>query len=545
MKMKTVLAVACTLATAFVMSFGLVSEAFAAMPHAPVHLAASLVDAVREFGPHLAIPLVVMRANLADLQKRATDKIAELKDDTAPDAARTIQADHKKLLDEIDALQGDIRKAEQEEAAAGTVTTPANPTANVDGARAADIYDIGTRAGMTNEAIQAALRNGTAVDAFRAQAFDHMTAQSARTPTSGVHVVRDEADARRAGLTTAMAFRLGGIDQPTGDQASQARGFMDNFDVVEFAAAAMGYRGMLRTVREREEMLERAFHATSDFPAIFSSAINTVLERRYALAQPSYRRISRRRDFVDFRPHYAVSVGEFPMLEKMTESGEIKFGTFGEGKETIAVLPYAKGIRVSRQMMVNDRLNAIGELLGGYGRTVARFEEVTFYAMMLSANTVLSDNKVVFHAGHANLAAAGSAITVASIGVGKAAMRKQKNLDGATMNVQPSILLVSPDKETEALQYLSPINANDSIKVNPHVGTLDPVVSAELAGNAWYLFADPDEAAVYQWGLLDGYGAPRIRFDEPFGTQGQAMTVEHDFGVGAVGFQGGYKDPGN
>lgn len=541
MKMKNVLAVACTLAIAIVMSFGFVSEASAAMPHVPVHLA-SLVDAVREFGPHLAIPLVVMRANLADLQKRATDKIGELKDDTTPDAARTIQADHKKLLDEIEALQGDIRKAEQEEAEAqGTVTPPGN----TDGARAADIYDIGTRAGMTTEAIQSALRGGTSVDAFRAQAFDHMTQQSARTPTSGVHIVRDETEARRAGLTTAMAFRLGGIDQPTGDQASQARGFMDNFDVVEFAAAAMGYRGMLRTVREREQMLERAFHATSDFPAIFSSAINTVLERRYALAQPTYRRISRRRDFVDFRPHYAVSVGEFPMLEKMTESGEIKFGTFGEGKETIAVLPYAKGIRVSRQMMVNDRLNAIGELLGGYGRTVARFEEITFYAMMLSANTKLSDNQVVFHASHANLAAAGSAITVASIGAGKAAMRKQKNLDGATMNVQPSILLVSPDKETEALQYLAPINANDSIKVNPHVGTLDPVVSAELTGNAWYLFADPDEAAVYQWGLLDGYSAPRIRFDEPFGTQGQAMTVEHDFGVGAVEFRGGYKDPGN
>jgi phage major head subunit gpT-like protein len=545
MKMKNVLAVACTLAIAFVMSFGLVSEAFAAMPHAPVHIA-TLLDAVREYGPNLAIPLVVMRANLADLQKRATDKIAELKDDTAPDAARTIQADHKKLLEEIDALQGDIRKAEQEEANAnGTVTPPANPAANSDGARAADIYDIGTRAGMTNEAIQAALRNGTAVDAFRAQAFDHMTAQSARTPTSGVHVVRDEAEARRAGLTTALAFRLGGIDQLTGDQASQARGFMDNHDVVEFAAAAMGYRGAIRTVREREEMLVRAFHSTSDFPAIFSNAINTLLERRYALAQPTYRRIARRRDFADFRPHYAVNIGEFPMLEKMTESGEIKFGTFGESKEQIAVAPYAKGIRVSRQMMVNDRLNAIGEVLGGYGRTVARFEEITFYAMMLSANTKLSDGQVVFHASHNNLAAAGAAISVASIGAGKAAMRKQKNLDGATMNVQPSILLVSPDKETEALQYLAPITANDSIKVNPHVGTLEPVVAAELTGNGWYLFASPDEAAVYQWGLLDGYGAPRIRFDEPFGTQGLAMTVEHDFGVGAIDFRGGYKDPGN
>lgn len=345
-------------------------------------------------------------------------------------------------------------------------------------------------------------------------------------------------------MMTAMAFRLGGMDQPTGDEATRARSFMDNHDVVEFAAAAIGHRGAARTVREREDILVRAFHSTSDFPAIFSSAINTVLERRYALAQPTYRRISRRRDFVDFRPHYAVSVGEFPMLEKLTEAGEIKFGTFGEGKEQIAVAPYAKGIRVTRQMMVNDRLNALGEVLGGYGRTVARFEELTFYTMMLSANTKLADGKTVFHADHANLAGSGSAISVASIGAGKAAMRKQKGLDDAILNLQPSILLVSPDKETEALQYLAPITANDSVKVNPHVGTLEPVVSAQLTGNAWYLFASPDEAAVYQWGLLDGYGAPRIRFDEPFGTQGLAMTVEHDFGVGAIDFRGGYKNPG-
>ncbi|OOO15647.1 phage major capsid protein [Agrobacterium pusense] len=543
MMKKNVLAVACTLAIAMVIvGFGLSTDAFAAMPHVPLHVTGLVVDGIRDLTSYMAIPLVAMRANLEDLQKRAAEKLLELKDDTAPDAARTIEADHKKLLEEIEKLKGDIRQAEvDEETQQGDRN---NPPSNTEGARAADILDLGTRAGMQIDAIQTALRNGVSVESFRSQAFDFMAQQASRSPSSSIHVVRDEAEARRSGMVTAMAFRLGGMDQPTGDEATRARSFMDNHDVVEFAAAAIGHRGAARTVREREDILVRAFHSTSDFPAIFSSAINTVLERRYALAQPTYRRISRRRDFVDFRPHYAVSVGEFPMLEKLTEAGEIKFGTFGEGKEQIAVAPYAKGIRVTRQMMVNDRLNALGEVLGGYGRTVARFEELTFYTMMLSANTKLSDGKTVFHADHANLAGTGSAISVASIGAGKAAMRKQKGLDDAILNLQPSILLVSPDKETEALQYLAPITANDSVKVNPHVGTLEPVVSAQLTGNAWYLFASPDEAAVYQWGLLDGYGAPRIRFDEPFGTQGLAMTVEHDFGVGAIDFRGGYKNPG-
>lgn len=542
MTKKHVLAVACTLAILMLVGVGISTEVFATVPHETMRFAASLSGNAHDLTTYMAIPLVVMRSNLEDLQKRAAEKILELKDDTAPDVARTISADHEKLLGDIEQLKADIRQAEAEEAAAAA--GPGNTGPAPDGARAADILDLGTRAGMQVDAIQNALRSGVSVEAFRAQAFDFMAQRAAQSPSNSIHVIRDETETRRSGIVTAMAFRMGGVDQPTGDDASRARSFMDNHDVVDFAAATIGHRGAVRTVREREDILVRAFHTTSDFPAIFSSAINTTLERRYALALPTYRRISRRQDFVDFRPHYAVSIGEFPMLEKLTESGEIKFGTFGEGKEQIAVAPYAKGLRITRQMMVNDRLNAIGGILGGYGRTVARFEEMTFYTMFLSANTKLSDGNAVFHAAHNNLASSGAAIGVGSIGAGKAAMRKQKGLDDALLNLQPSILLVSPDKETEALQYLAPIVANDSVKVNPHVGTLEPIVSAQLTGNAWYLFADPEEAPVYQWGYLDGYSAPRIRFDEPFGTQGLAMTVEHDIGFGAVGYQGGYKNPG-
>lgn len=542
MMKKNVLAVACALAIAMLFSVGISADVLAAPLHVTAHAGAILVDGLRDPSTYIAfIPLAVMRTNLAELQKRAADKLLELKDDTAPEVARTIEADHKQILDDIEKLKADIRQAEVDEAANnGNQST----TIASDGARAADILDLGTRAGMQVDAIQNALRSGVSVEAFRSQAFDFMAQRAGQSPSNSVHVIRDEAETRRSGMATAMAFRMGGIEQPAGDDATRARSFMDNHDVVDFAAAAIGHRGAVRTVREREEILVRAFHSTSDFPAIFSSAINTTLERRYALALPTYRRISRRQDFVDFRPHHAVSIGEFPMLEKLTETGEIKFGTFGESKEQIAVAPYAKGIRISRQAMVNDRLNAIGNILGGYGRTVARFEELTFYTMFLSANTKLSDGKPVFDAAHNNLATAGSAIGVASIGAGKAAMRKQKGLDDALLNLQPSILLVSPDKETEALQYLAPITANDSVKVNPHVGTLEPIVAAQLSGNAWYLFADPEEAPVYQWGYLDGYTAPRIRFDEPFGTQGLAMTVEHDIGFGAVGFQGGFKNPG-
>lgn len=485
--------------------------------------------------------LVALHRKRDDIKVKAKKKRDEITDELDADQVRTIEDEHAAMLRDLESVEEEIRNFQQEEDEDDA--DPASGTAGLTGPEAADALRSFRRAGMTDEQVDAALRSCASMEDVRVRVFDHLSETSSRTRIDPARVTRDEAETRRFGLTAALAYRMGG-DEPEGEVASMARGFMELRDAVEFAAEFIGHRGSIRSVREREDVLSRAFHSASDFPAIFSDAINTSLERRYALREPTYREISRRRDFMDFRPHYAVGIGEFPMLEKLTEAGEIRFGTFGESKEQIAVVPYAKGIRVSRQMLVNDRLGAIAELMGGYGRTVSRFEEITFYAMMLSASTKLADGKVVFHADHANLAGSNAAINVASIGAGKAAMRKQKGLDDATLNLTPSILLVSPDKETEALQYIAPITANDSVKVNPHVGTLSPIVSGELTGNAWYLFADPEEAAVYQWGLLDGYTAPRVRFDEPFGTQGIGMTVEHDFGVGAIDYRGGYKNTG-
>lgn len=539
------LAVSPVLAVAL-MAFG-ASDAAAASLHAPD----ILHEISRGFSSeHLMASwpaLLALRSDLDALLKKAKDKIGEIKDDTAPDAARSIEAEHKTLLDQIEAKRAEIAAEEKlGDPATRGQQQPSNENSRAEANRAADILDIGTRAGMEASVIQEAIRNGTSLDAFRIRAFDAIVERQNghRTDPARSRIVRDEQETRRTGMQVAMAFRMGGIETLTADQQGQARSFMENHDMVDFAAEAIGHRGRIRSAFDRYEVIERAFHSTSDFPAIFSSAMNTTLERQYALAQPTYRRIAARMDFMDFRPHYTVKAGEFPMLEKMTENGDITFGTFGESKEQIQVVPYAKGIRVSRQMLVNDRLNAIGRTIGGYGRTVARFEDMTFFSMMLAATTVLSDGQVVFHSTHANVAGSGAAISVASIGAGKAAMRKQKGLDDAILDIQPSILLVSPDKETEALQYLSPILAADSVKVNPYVGTLDPVVSVYLSGNAWYLFADPADAPVYHWGLLEGATAPRVRIDEPFGSQGMGVTVEHDFGCGATDFRGGYKNPG-
>lgn len=485
---------------------------------------------------------------LNELKQRAAAKLAEVKDDTAPELARAIQADHAKIMQDIADLDAKIAdKKRQEEDATRNAQVP------VDGAaRSAEIVGIASAAraqgvDLSTEDEQAAIRANVEPAAFRAQMFERLAARSRQTVTDPARVTHDERDTRRAAMTEALSYSFG-APMPAAGPSAAARSYIPEngrAGIIDLAARSVDYRGpIVMNARQIDDILTRAgSHSTSDFPIIFESAINRTLEGRYALAQPTYRRIARQQNFRDFRPHTTVKLGDFPMLQKVLETGEIKYGTFTEGKETVQAFSYAIALSVSRQMLINDDIGAIADLLASYGDTVALFEEVTFYSSAFNAN--LADGNPVFHASHANLAGAGTVIDVANVGKARAAMAKQKSFGGnVLLENKAKILLTGPDKQTEAEMLVASITPATVAAVNIFSGKLEVVDTAQVAGNEWYTFADPARGSNYRWGYLDGYSAPRVRTDEPFGKQGFAMSVEHDFGVGAVDFRFGYKNPG-
>jgi hypothetical protein len=398
---------------------------------------------------------------------------------------------------------------------------------------------------ISEGADEAAVR--AAVMAAHAQA--NRAAQSIGGPR--VDIGRDETETLRRGIEDALAFNLGERADANGraiEPHDAARPFLEARDLVELAADRLGHRGRLGGFAEREEVLRRAMHSTSDFPILLENALNRALRARYMVAAPTYRRIAQQRTYVDFRDHFSVRDGDFPQLKEVKESGEIQAGTFSESKEKTAVKAYAVQVGFTRQLLVNDNLGAIQRVLNSRSEAVARFEEETFYAMMLTANgagpSLLETTRAVFNATDKTLAAPAAAISNASLGVGRAAMRGQKTKDGTLLNISPSILLVGPDKETEAQGMLSPLYAATAANVPLFQTLLSLVVSAQIAGNAWYLFADPASGANFEWGLLEGYTAPRIRIEEPFGRQGMAVSLEHDFGCGAIDYRFGFRNAG-
>jgi ATP-dependent protease ClpP protease subunit len=400
---------------------------------------------------------------------------------------------------------------------------------------------------LTTVQVEAEIDAGTSVADASSRFMSLMAAAQPAMSRAPATIVRDEVDTRRTAMQAALVAQM----QGAAPAHESARLYM-SLSIAEMAATASGYKGSLRTAGDRIEALMAASHSTSDFTGIFESALNKALLDRYQVMEPSYRKIARKKSFNDFRAHPMVRAGDFPNLLPVGEGGEIKFGTFGEKRETAILSPYAVGLSITRQMMVNDEMGAIGDLINDYGSRIAVFEEATFYSFMSSA-VLASDGLAVWLAAATrgataagNFTSTGTAISVTSLGIGQAAMRKQTGIDGAKLNLRPKILLVGPDKEIEASQFVTQITPALGSSVNPFAGKLEVVTSAEVSGNNWYLFADPNMPGgqCFVYGYLNGAEAPRLRTDEPFGVQGWSMTLEHDFGLGAVDFRGTYKNNG-
>jgi HK97 family phage prohead protease len=412
--------------------------------------------------------------------------------------------------------------------------------------RSTAILDIAQRAGIVDQAGAAISDPTITVEAFRSRAFDTLVSRQA--PGSHVRVERDATETRRLAMEEAVTRGINPSAMP-GDWSEAARSYQ-GLSLVDLAAERLDVRRVGSTFADREDVLRRAMHTTSDFPILLENAVNRNLAATYQLAQPTYREISIRDDFNDFRPHTTVTVGDFPMLQPLAEAGKIQFGTIGEKKETVAVVPYAIGLAFSRQLLVNDNLSGLARVIANYGQSVALFEEKTAYAVKAlnsgAGPSLLEGSAAMFAAARGNLAGAGGAISIATVSAARTAMRGYKSIDGNELLFNaPSIILVGAAKETEAEQFITTIQPNTRVEVNPFQGKLRPIVSQMIIGNAWELYTAPSVRANFRWGLLNGYTAPRVRTDDPFGTQGTQMSVEHDFGFGGIEWRAGYRNPGN
>ena len=91
------------------------------------------------------------------------------------------------------------------------------------------------------------------------------------------------------------------------------------------------------------------------------------MQRHYAENVPSYARWARRApNAPDFKTISVTQLANNPALSLKVEGAEITYGTVSEKREQYTIATYARGLAVTREMIVNDDLRAFDRAITGF-----------------------------------------------------------------------------------------------------------------------------------------------------------------------------------
>ncbi|MBQ0719121.1 MAG: hypothetical protein KBT88_12185 [Gammaproteobacteria bacterium] len=272
--------------------------------------------------------------------------------------------------------------------------------------------------------------------------------------------------------------------------------------------------------------------SSSDFKNVFADTLAIISSQSFT-QNMSHRELCSILEMPNFNEHSFPKVGVAFTLEKRTEGAESKnvINLLPGSGLTSKVDTYSKQIKLSREVLANDEIEAITAHFSAGGTAALRTEKTLAYGL-LESNPTLGDSEAMFHTSHGNLMTAAT-FDLAAIGLAVAAMRRQ-TLQGSSeaADLKARFLVVSPELEAEALAIVHLNGLGLEVVSSPLIGALN-----------WYLLADPSVAPVIGLLLLDkknrGPEVAAIRPKKAF--DGTTFAIRHDAGVVALGRSGAVK----
>lgn len=452
---------------------------------------------------------------------------------------------------------------EQEVPAPEIVTTPSADT--VDGAapatdvvteersRIVEINRLVRSVGLPEATAEKLIQRGTPLTSAKIAILEEVATRSNanHAPALNFQVTRDEVDSTRTLVEGALLHRYAPSTYKLDSGAREYRGM----SLIEIGKDLLEKRGIKTRGMSKNDVaglvlgLEtRGGHSNSDFPYILANVANKTLRNAYEAAPQTFKAFTRQTTNPDFKSISRTQLGDAPSLDVVNENGEFKRGTVGEAREQYALATYGKVVAVTRQVIINDDLGAFTRLPEMFGRAAADLESDTVWGIITS-NPTMGDGTALFHANHGNLTGSGTALTVDSLGVARAAMRVQKGLNNRFINIQAKYLIVPAELETKAQQFVTQtqIVYTKSSDYNPFAGTLEAIAEPRLSANsatAWYLAGEPSQIDTIEYAYLEGNEGVYLESRTGFDVDGVELKARLDFAAKAIDHRGLYKNPG-
>lgn len=398
-----------------------------------------------------------------------------------------------------------------------------------------------------------ALRDPTmAVESVQTKALAILGAQA--SPAAGgaprIEGGTDERDRMIDGVSNAILARAGLAKPEAGNQYNGIK----LQQIVRMSLQRAGATGLDRM--SGSQLFDRvvALHGSSDFPLLVANTANKALRAAYDMAPQTWRSWCAVGEVSDFKANSRIQLGTFNSLAEIKPGGEYTYGSISEEAETITAITKGKGLALTRQLVINDDLGAFVGAARALGFAAQRTVNEDAYARLYAA-TVMSDGGALFNTtavtsagGHANLAGAGGAISATTLGAGRAAMALQKDKNLRTpLNLRPRWLLVPESRLQVAYDVLKPfVAATGGSNFVVDLG-LTIVSDANMDANsttAWHLVADQNIAPLIEVDFLDGNEVPYVAEQVDWETDAMKFKVRLDYGVQAIDWRAGYKNPG-
>jgi hypothetical protein len=456
--------------------------------------------------------------------------------------------------------------ATQARAAESTIPTQPEPDTELQRTaaelrRERDLLRLGQDAGLTTEQTDELIRSGKSVlecsrEAIRLQRLHlengDVRAEGGPAPLghpARVEVTRDSGDTLMRGISAGLEARVrpGALK---GDDAELGREYR-SYTLLELTRQYLESRGVNTRGMSKTELVSRGFHSTSDFPLLFSNLAGKTLDAAYQEEPHTWRPIARQRNLPDFKQANDLIVAGALTPEPLLEGGEYKAGTLQEAQHTWKLATYARKVTLTRQAIISDDLSALDRVPEMLGRGFRRLESNIIWGL-ITGNAVCSvDSVALFNAAHGNMGgSSGLSIDVSGFNTARKAMRKQTDIAGNTINLQPQFLMVPTDLEATALQFLFPTGfapasrtGDNGPAINAQVSGMQLIVEPRLDGDAavWYLAASPGSVEGIVYGYLAGEEGPTVTTTEKRDPDGVELLARFDFGAAVKDYRGFYR----
>jgi phage head maturation protease len=408
--------------------------------------------------------------------------------------------------------------------------------------RVAEIRRTVRAAGLEADVADQLEQDGIAVDEARKFVIDQMAAKQAAVPARtqvAAVVTHDEGDKRAACMEAALEARTG-----LREWDDQSRAYVSS-SLLDMAKESVERSGQNLSGMSRSEIASRAMHSTSDFPLLLSNIARKTLSAAYEAETQTWRPLSRQRNMPDFKPAYELEIAGQIIPEPLLEGGEYKAATVKEQQSSWRIYTYGKKISVSRQLIINDDLDALSRIPAMIGRGMSLFESNQVWALITGNAQTSYDSTALFNAAHNNQGT--GVIGEAAISAARKALRNQKDIAENRINLRPKFMIVPAALETSAQKFLTGVNPTETQNVNVFANSLGLIVEPRLDDASeliYYVTADPAQIDMVAHGYLQGEQGPQVETVADRDPDGTTIYARLDFGTTLLNHRGFYKSTG-